>query len=792
MSAGHNADRDDVPEIDDAFYQRVKNLVDDCSVGRTHTILWLANRSINGRRVYIDEKVPNVLPRSGMNTGLTFPFHELGEWLGMDDGLIYGEAHRTRGNPCEKRRVLELGGDWDLYQDECAEYIRDNDREPISDVPADIDQRVYVGDPAAAAAVAAALEKGTHPMMQKVFASIEKDGAALGPRQARIVISDATLDRVNDIMVPEGCDSSDYEKNPIVLAQHDPEHPIGNATIETKAGRVVLLVDFAPEGISHKADEYCGLVKSGVIRAGSIGFEPVDAEPTPEGGVRYVKWKLMEASFVSVPANPNALVIARSAAAARAAKTKQHDWKVGASRNLPVDEDSSWDGDAAKAAIFKLAGFDTDKPDTALARKGFLAYNAANPGDKGSYKEPFATVKDGRLVAVGAGIRAAASRLPSTDIPDDVRKKARAVIDHYEGKMSDDGKRTPAARTKGKNGKLKIKGLYECAALARALMDLGFIHDNAQWEAEVEEDGSKLPDMLAGLMTDCAAALVAMTQEETAELLEGRGGIDVLPFDAPYVALGATPQSKAVRAAFCKARYVHKCGTEFGKANLAQLNALTKCFANMTDCHQKAADLHDDLHDQLVEWMGHGTSAAEHLKALFKMNTEEPSGGDADDDKDLDAILRKMRTAAASLQDDDPRTSGDAPDQQHDPDDCDPDDPNRTDADDDPNCDQPGKTAEQGDPGDLANRDDSDPDEDGQTHKPNNFDDLHNNADDDPEDLPIQRKPDEIDEPTDFDDVRVRKPADDEDDDDKPEGDLELAFEASQRKRMITVFELAR
>jgi hypothetical protein len=43
-------------------------------------------------------------------------------------------------------------------------------------------------------------------------------------------------------------------------------------------------------------------------------------------------------------------------------------------------------------------------------------------------------VRDGKPVAIAAGIRAAASRLESTQIPDDVKTKARAVIDAYEKK----------------------------------------------------------------------------------------------------------------------------------------------------------------------------------------------------------------------------------------------------------------------------------------------------------------------------------------------------------------------
>lgn len=109
------------------------------------------------------------------------------------------------------------------------------------------------------------------------------------------------------------------------------------------------------------------------------------------------------------------------------------DWKCGASRDLPIDEDAGWDGPAAEASIFEHAGGDDFDP--AVARTGFLAYDASAPKLRGSYKLPFATVSDGKLTAMASGIRAAASRLPQTDIPDATKGEAKAVLDHYEAAM---------------------------------------------------------------------------------------------------------------------------------------------------------------------------------------------------------------------------------------------------------------------------------------------------------------------------------------------------------------------
>ena len=458
--------------------------------------------------------------------------------------------------------------------------------------------------------------------MLRKFVRVEND-AQLGARQIRIVVSDETVDRVGDVMVAEGCDISDYKANPIVLAQHDPNQPIGRCQIEIKNGRVEALIDFAPEGISARADEYCGLAKAGIINAASVGFEPVEFENIKGGGRRYTKWKLLENSLVSVPANPSALVVARSLEAAKDGQRKPV--KVGASRNLPSDVRSAWDGEAAAARIFAKSGFDSEDPNSAWARKAFLVYDPSNPNAKDAYRLPFADVVDGRLTATLGGLRAAAAELKTMNLPDDVRAKARDVLDHYEAKM------TGIVRTK--NMQPKLKGLYDVAELARVLGNLGYIHDMSKWEAEAEADGSKVPGMLATALQQVAASLIAMTQEEVNEMLAGRDidTIDVDPVDEDYVTAGATPEAKAMRLAFRKA------GRTISRKNQKHLDGIVKCLGKMMDCTTKAADLKDDLHDQLVLMENHGTSLGDHIKAIH--NTDDESGDDGDDPDNTDGEL---------------------------------------------------------------------------------------------------------------------------------------------------------
>lgn len=74
--------------------------------------------------------------------------------------------------------------------------------------------------------------------------------------------------------------------------------------------------------------------------------------------------------------------------------------------------------------------------------------------------------------------------------------------------------------------KMKVKGLYDVAQLAYLLSSLGYIEENAEWEAEYEGDNSPVPAMLTEALKQLGAALVAMTVEEVSELLGEEGETD--------------------------------------------------------------------------------------------------------------------------------------------------------------------------------------------------------------------------------------------------------------------------
>jgi HK97 family phage prohead protease len=129
--------------------------------------------------------------------------------------------------------------------------------------------------------------------------------------------SSSRLGRDGHILIPAGLNLTNYRKNPIILWQHNPGAPVARCvSISVVDGELRGAGEFPPAGTSDTADEVCGLVKSGVVSAVSIGFDVVDAQPLdpkrPYGGQRIVSSELLECSLVSVPADTGAVITERA------------------------------------------------------------------------------------------------------------------------------------------------------------------------------------------------------------------------------------------------------------------------------------------------------------------------------------------------------------------------------------------------------------------------------------------------------------------------------------------------
>ena len=138
---------------------------------------------------------------------------------------------------------------------------------------------------------------------------------AAGADPLVFVMSDATVDRMGDVIEPNGWVLRNFKNNPQCLFNHDSDMPIGEwKNVRVESGKLLGELVFGPLGVCPTTDKMRAFVEAGMMRAVSVGFRPLSADPIdgPRGGVRYKAAELMECSLVSIPANPNALALAKS------------------------------------------------------------------------------------------------------------------------------------------------------------------------------------------------------------------------------------------------------------------------------------------------------------------------------------------------------------------------------------------------------------------------------------------------------------------------------------------------
>ena len=137
-------------------------------------------------------------------------------------------------------------------------------------------------------------------------------GAQSADDPFEFVMSDESVDRVGDVIRANGWDLTDFNKNPVALWGHDHQKPIGTwENVRVVGKRLVGRLKLARAGTSAEIDTIRSLIEQRILKAVSVGFQPIEAKPM-EKGYEFIKSKLHECSLVSIPANANALAIAKS------------------------------------------------------------------------------------------------------------------------------------------------------------------------------------------------------------------------------------------------------------------------------------------------------------------------------------------------------------------------------------------------------------------------------------------------------------------------------------------------
>lgn len=139
----------------------------------------------------------------------------------------------------------------------------------------------------------------------------------LGDSTLEIVASDESQDRDGDVIRQSGWQLDRFKSNPVILWAHDyHDLPIARAlSVKVVKRQLKAVIKFAEHTF---AQEVYALYKEGFLNAFSVGMVVLDWRPLAgsDRGREYMSQELLEISGVPIPANPNALVSARSAHAA--------------------------------------------------------------------------------------------------------------------------------------------------------------------------------------------------------------------------------------------------------------------------------------------------------------------------------------------------------------------------------------------------------------------------------------------------------------------------------------------
>lgn len=122
------------------------------------------------------------------------------------------------------------------------------------------------------------------------------------------IASSEIEDRQGEIVKQAGWNLKNFKNNPVLLYMHDHTKPIGKATriwIDKTGTKPLLKFKGFISDATDELKGYKKLVEDGILNSFSVGFRPLEMD-----GNEITKSELFEISLVSVPANPEARLLA--------------------------------------------------------------------------------------------------------------------------------------------------------------------------------------------------------------------------------------------------------------------------------------------------------------------------------------------------------------------------------------------------------------------------------------------------------------------------------------------------
>ncbi len=325
------------------------------------------------------------------------------------------------------------------------------------------------------------------------------------------IASTATVDRHKEVLIPKGCIATRFLTNPVMLNIHNGrEYPVGKV-LDVKIDKSSVQFDFEFAD-TENGKELEKLYVSGFMNAFSVGFIPkqyvdcydlrdnegnwkvssiefdlpdgtkesfdLSAYKTNELYGIVPKWELLEISPVSIPANPDALLLRAKDDAVRKfidqghskaavslverrltdnladLSSKLHGFMAKLESEAPISSvvpytksdvvDEAWDVQDSRAALVVWSSSDKsgDKEtmDWGQYAKGFGWVDVEKADKFSSYHFCHHTVKEGNLLVVWKGLCLAMATL-LTELSSNT--DAKEVYDHLNQHYADFGKTAP-------------------------------------------------------------------------------------------------------------------------------------------------------------------------------------------------------------------------------------------------------------------------------------------------------------------------------------------------------------
>jgi hypothetical protein len=152
----------------------------------------------------------------------------------------------------------------------------------------------------------------------KLFGGYEIKDLDRRTRSWTAVLSTERKDREGDRILASGWRLEEYKRNPVVLVGHDASLPIGKADdIWVEGNTLYYRPHLVKAGVMPVADWVFELVAGDIMRGNSPGFIPLKYEKMSDeeadsprlwrDPLVFIEQELLEASIVTIPANPDAL-----------------------------------------------------------------------------------------------------------------------------------------------------------------------------------------------------------------------------------------------------------------------------------------------------------------------------------------------------------------------------------------------------------------------------------------------------------------------------------------------------